>query len=84
MVTYLKSSKKHAFDKPNFAFKLYSKIVVPNWVDFELPLGPKRGAVEENLKLSKKVSVIGVSSPSLSSFYNASNNIVSMEIVSLK
>ena len=35
MVTYLKISKKHAFDKENFAFKLYSNIVVPNWVDFD-------------------------------------------------
>ena len=34
MVTYLKSSKKHAFDKPKFAFKFYSNIIVPNWVYF--------------------------------------------------
>ena len=33
MVTYLKISEKHAFDKPKFAFKLYSNIVVSNWVD---------------------------------------------------
>ena len=35
MVTYLKSSEKHAFDKPNFAFKFYSNIVVPNWAEFD-------------------------------------------------
>ena len=35
IVTYIKISKKHAFDKPNFAFKLYSNIIVPNWVDFD-------------------------------------------------
>ena len=35
MVTYLKSSEKHAFDKLKFYFKLYSNIVVPNWVDFD-------------------------------------------------
>ena len=35
MVTYLKISEKHAFDNPKFSFKLYSNIVVPNWVDFD-------------------------------------------------
>ena len=35
MVTYLKIFEKHAFDKPNFAFKLYSNIVVPIWVEFD-------------------------------------------------
>ena len=35
MVTYLKISKKHAFDKPKFDFKLYGNIFVPNWVDFD-------------------------------------------------
>ena len=47
MVNYLKISAKHEFDKPNFAFKLYSNIVVPNRVDFDWPLGLKRGVVEE-------------------------------------
>ena len=50
MVTYFKISKKHAFDKPKFALKLYSNIVVPNWVDFVWPLGPKRGVVEAKFK----------------------------------
>ena len=35
MVTYLKISEKHAFDKPKFSFNLYSNIVVPNWVEFD-------------------------------------------------
>ena len=35
MVTYLKSSEKHAFDKPKFYFKFYSNIVVPNSVEFD-------------------------------------------------
>ena len=43
MVAYLKISKKHAFDKPKFAFKLYSNIIFPSWVDFEWTPGPKRG-----------------------------------------
>ena len=58
MVTYLKISKKNAFNKPKFSFTLYSNIVVPNWVDFDRPPGQKRGVVEENLRLLKKVSVI--------------------------
>jgi len=82
MVSYLNSVKKHAFNMLNIAFKLYSNIVVPNWVDFDR-LGPKRGVVEADFKLSKKVSLIWASSPS-SSFWNASNNIVSMEFVSHK
>ena len=35
MVTYLKIFEKHAFDKRKFSFKLYSNIVVPNWVEFD-------------------------------------------------
>ena len=58
VITYLKISEKHAFNKPKFAFKLYSNIVVPNWVDFNCLLGPKRGVLEENLRLSKMVSTI--------------------------
>ena len=45
-VNYLNISEKHAFDMPNFAFKLYNNVIVPNWVDFDLPQGPKRGVVE--------------------------------------
>ena len=84
MVTYLKIFEKHALDKPKFAFKLYSNIVVPNWVDFDWLSSPKRGVVEANLRLSKKVSVIWASSPSWSSFWNESNNILFMAVVSLK
>lgn len=45
-VNYLNITKKHGFDMPKFAFTLYNNIVVPKWVDFDLPLGPKRGVVE--------------------------------------
>ena len=54
---YLKSAEKHAFDMPNIDFMLYSNIVVPSWVEFD-QLGPKRGVVEVDFKLLKKVSVI--------------------------
>ena len=58
MVTYPKISEKHAFDKPNFAFKLYNNITVPNWVDFGRPSGSKRGVVEANLRLSENILAI--------------------------
>jgi hypothetical protein len=57
MVIYLNIVEKHAFNMPKFAFKLYSNIVIPNWLEFDR-LGPKRGVVEADFKLSNKVSVI--------------------------
>jgi hypothetical protein len=57
MVNYVNIVEKHAFDMENFDFKLYSNIVVPNRVEF-YQIGPKRGVVEEDFILSKKVSVI--------------------------
>jgi hypothetical protein len=53
MVSYLNIAEKHVFYMPNFAFKLYSNIVVPNWVYF-YQLGPKRGVVEEYFRILKK------------------------------
>ena len=58
MITYLKISEKRAFEKPKISFELYSNIIVPSWVDSDWSPGPKRGVVEENLRLSKKVSTI--------------------------
>lgn len=43
MVNYLRIVKKHAFDIPYIAFKLYSNIVVLSWVDLD-PC-PKSGVV---------------------------------------
>jgi hypothetical protein len=57
MISYLKNAKKYVFDMPNFAFKLYGNIVVPNRVNFD-QLCPKRGEVEADFRLSNKVSVI--------------------------
>ena len=57
MVHYLKSIKKHMFDMSFIAFKLYNNIVVPIWVDFDWP-GPKRGVVEADFRLLKKVSMM--------------------------
>jgi len=57
MISYLNLGNKHSLDMPNFAFKLCSNIVVPIWVEFDW-LGPKRGVVEADFRLSKKVSVI--------------------------
>ena len=57
MVNYLKSVEKHATSMPYIAFKLYSNIVVPSRVKFD-HLCPKRGVVESDLNISKKVSVI--------------------------
>jgi hypothetical protein len=73
MISYLKSVEKHTFDIPNIAFKLYSNIVVHGWVDLE-PCQPKRGVVEADFSISKKVSTISVLSPS-SFCWNACNNI---------
>ena len=56
MVSYIKSVEKHASDIPYIAFKLYSNIVVPSWVDLD-PC-PKRGVVEAYFRLSKMVSLI--------------------------
>ena len=63
MVSYNKITKKHTSDMPYFAFKLYSNIVVPNYVEFDWP-GSNRGVEFFVLRLSKKASVIQVSSPS--------------------
>ena len=57
MVSYLNITNKFASDMPYFAFKLYSNIVVPNYVDFDRP-GSKRGAVFADLRVSKKDSMI--------------------------
>jgi hypothetical protein len=57
MVSHLNIVEKHVFGMPNFAFKLYSNIVVPNWVEFDW-IGPKRGVVEVDFTLSNKVSLI--------------------------
>jgi hypothetical protein len=57
MVIYLNIAEKHAFNMPKFSFKLYSNIVIPNWLEFDR-LGPKRVVVEADFKLSNKVSVI--------------------------
>jgi hypothetical protein len=81
MVSYLKSVEKHMSDIPYIAFKLYSNIVVPSWVDLD-PC-PKRGVVEVDFSILKKVSMISVSSPS-SFCWNACNNIPSMAWVSHK
>ena len=61
MVSYLKSSEKHAFDIPCFTFKLYSNIVVPSSVLLDVS---KRGVVEEYFRILKKVLAISTSSPS--------------------
>ena len=58
LINYLNIVDKHVFDMPNFAFKLYSNIFVPSWVDFDWALGPKRGVVEAYFRLSKMVSLI--------------------------
>jgi len=68
---------------PNFSLKLYNNIAVPNWVDFDLPPGPKRGMVEADFRISNKVSLIWASSPSYL-FWNAYKNIASMEVLSRK
>ena len=57
MATNLNIVEKFASDMPYFASKLYSNILVPNYVDFDRP-GPKRRVMEANLRLSKKASVI--------------------------
>ena len=57
MISYLQSSEKHTFGIPCFTFKLYSYIVVPSSVLLDDPC-PKRGVVEADFKLSKKVSAI--------------------------
>jgi hypothetical protein len=57
MDNYLNIVEKHVLEMPNFSFKMYSNIVVPNWVDFDR-LGPKRGVVEVDFGILKKVSVI--------------------------
>ena len=56
MVSYINSVKKHESDTHYIAFKFYNNIVVPSWVEFD-PC-PKRGIIEENIKLSNKVSMI--------------------------
>ena len=58
LVNYLNIVKKLVFDMPNFSFTLYSNIVVPRWVEFDWALGPKRGVVEADFRLSKMVSLI--------------------------
>ena len=63
MVNYLNIVEKHEFDKPNFAFKLYSNIVVPILVLLDVP-SSKRGVVEADFKLWNKVSLISMSSAS--------------------
>jgi hypothetical protein len=55
-VSYLSSVEQHVFDIPYIPFKLYSNIVVPNWVDLD-PC-PKREVVEINFWILKKVLVI--------------------------
>ena len=50
MVSYLQSVDKPMFDMPYIAFKFYSNIVFPIWIDFDC-LGPKRGVVEANLSI---------------------------------
>ena len=62
MVNYLSSAKKHAFDTPYIAFKLYSKIVVPIWVDLDPCLN--RSVVGAYFRILKKVLEISTSSPS--------------------
>ena len=56
-VNYLSIAKKHAFDMPNFSFRLYNNIIIPNWVDFDLSPGPKRGVVEAYFIILNKVSM---------------------------
>jgi hypothetical protein len=83
MVSYLKSVEKHTFDIPSIVFKLYNNIVVPSWVDLDPCTRPKTGVVEENFRISNKVSMTSTSSPNVL-FWNASNNIPSMAWVSCK
>ena len=56
MVSYLKSVKKHVSDILYIDFKLYSNVVIPSWVDLDPFIRPKRGVVEADSRLSKKVS----------------------------
>jgi hypothetical protein len=58
LFNYLNIVDKRSFDIQNFSFTLYSNSVVPSWVDFEWALGPKRGVVEEDFRLSKIESLI--------------------------
>jgi hypothetical protein len=59
LVYYFNIVKKHVFDMPKFSFILYSNItVVQRWVEFDWALGPKRGVVEVDFRLSKMVSLI--------------------------
>jgi hypothetical protein len=77
MVSYFKSPKKNTFDIPYIYFKFYSNIVFPSWVEFDPCTQPKRGAVEEDFGISRKLSMTLVSTPS-SFHWNAFNNIPSM------
>ena len=63
MISYLKSSKKHAFDIPFFTFKLYNNIVVASSLLLDIP-SSKRRVVEPYFRLWHKVSLISTSSPS--------------------
>ena len=58
LVNYLNITEKHAFDMPKFSFTLYSNISIRSWVHFSWALGPKRGVVEADFRLSKMVSLI--------------------------
>lgn len=82
MNIYLKSSEKHVFDMPCFAFKLHNNIIVPSWVLLDVP-SSKREVVESYFKLWNKVSSISASSPRSFS-WNESSNIPSMTWVSHK
>ena len=53
MISNLNIVEKRTSGMPYFAFKLYSKIVVPNCVDFDM-LGSKRGVEFFILRISKK------------------------------
>jgi len=63
MATDLNIIEKSASDMPYFAFKLYSNIVVPNYVKFDRP-SSKKGVEFFILRLSKKDSMTGASFPS--------------------
>ena len=54
MTTYLKSSEKHAFDRPCFTFKFYSSIIVSSLVLLDVP-SLKRGVVEVDLSLEQGI-----------------------------
>jgi hypothetical protein len=56
MVSYLGGAKKHVSGILYIAFKLYNNIFVPNWVD--LNLCPRRGVVEVDFNIFKKVLMI--------------------------